>query len=92
MDLIQEVKNRQTQDGLSNRQMAKKLGLPHQTWNSVVIGTRKASYRVWWAIMETYPDLTDDVIAESNAKILRQGVKHENHISAKTNLETPSMP
>jgi len=84
MDVIQEVKNRQTKEGLSNRQFAKKLGISRQQWDGLVKGTREASWKVFGAIIGTYPDLIDSVLDSVDAKVFHMGkLKDEKSITNK---------
>ena len=71
--VIKEVLKRQKKSKLSNTKFAAKLGIPRQTWESLITGRRNAGYKVWSAIQSTYPELTDMVIADMESRLLKAG-------------------
>ena len=71
MDVIREVRDRQIEEGLSDVKFTKKLGVSRQMWEAVVKGKRQPGYKVFSALVATYPDLTDPILDLVDAKVLR---------------------
>lgn len=84
MDVIQEVKNRQVKEELSDTKFAKKLGISRAMWEAVLKGKREMGWKVMGAIHSTYPDLTDAILDLVDAKVLQLGkLKDEKCIANK---------
>lgn len=70
--LVQKLVGRQNAGNCSDYEFARKLGVHRLVWYATRIGQRGIGPTLIGAVLRTYPDLTDDVLA-----FLRDGSREE---------------
>jgi len=61
--LLSKIIQKQNAEGLNDYAFADKLIIERSTWTHIRLGRRKIGLTLLRAILRTYPELTDDVIA-----------------------------
>ena len=61
-ELISLLRTRQGDAGLTDGEMAKRLGISRALWQRLVAGERGVSLRVMQGAMAAFPDLTPQVL------------------------------